>query len=94
MGCNMNLSTVFLILIYVFNIASVFTLIFVKRSDTRVVFAWLLVFFFLPYVGFILYFLIGSKYKMRVMSKKYGMNQIEERHSKALDKQLHDISAD
>ena len=90
----MNLSTIFLILIYAFNIISVITLIFVKRSDTRVIFAWLLLFYFLPYVGFILYFLIGSKYRMRVMSKKYGMNQIEEKHNKALDKQIHDIAAD
>ena len=89
----MDLSTIFLILMYVFNIASVLTLIFVKRSDTRVIFAWLLVFFFLPYVGFILYFLIGSKYKMRVMSKKYGMSEIEEKHNKALDKQIHDIAS-
>jgi len=90
----MNLSTIFLILMYVFNIASVLTLIFVKRSDTRVIFAWLLVFFYLPYIGFILYFLIGSKYKMRVMSKRYGMSEIEEKHNKALDKQIHDITAD
>ncbi len=90
----MNLSNVFLILMYVINIASVLTLIFVKRSDTRVIFAWLLVFYFLPYVGFILYFFIGSKYRMRVMSKKYGMSEIEEKYNKVLDKQIHDIAAD
>lgn len=90
----MDLSTIFLTLMYAFNIISVLTLIFVKRSDTRVVFAWLLVFFFLPYVGFILYFLFGSKYKMRVMSKKYGMSEIEEKHNKALDKQIRDIARD
>ena len=79
---------------YIFNTAAVFMLIFVKRSDTRAIFAWLLLFYFLPYVGFILYFFIGSKYKMRVMSKKFGMSEIEERHSKALNKQIHDIVAD
>ena len=90
----MNLSTIFLILMYVFNIASVITLIFIKRSDTRVIFAWLLVFYFLPYIGFILYFFVGSKYKMRLMSKKYGMSEIEEKNNKALNKQIHDIEAD
>ena len=64
----MNLSTVFLILMCIFNTEAVITLIFVKRSDTRAIFAWLL-FYFLPYVGFVLYFFIGSKYRMRVMSK-------------------------
>lgn len=90
----MNLSTVFLILMYVFNVASIITLIFIKRSDTRVIFAWLLVFFYLPYIGFILYFFFGNKYRMRVMSKKYGMSEIEERYNKVLDKQIQDIVAD
>ena len=90
----MNLLNIFLFIMYLFNIASVVTLIFVKRSDTRVIFAWLLVFYFLPYVGFILYFFIGSKYRMRIMSKKYGMSEIEEKNNKALNKQIHDISAD
>ena len=90
----MDLSTIFLILMYVMNILSVLSLIFVKRSDTRVIFAWLLVFFFLPYIGFILYFLIGSKYEMRFLSKKFGMSEIEERHNKFLDKQINDITRD
>jgi len=79
---------------YIFNTAAVLTLIFVKRSDTKAIFAWLLVFYFLPYVGFILYFFIGSKYKMRVMSKKYGMSEIEEKYSRNINKQIHDIAAD
>ena len=66
----MDLSIIFLILIYLFNILSVLSLIFVKRSDTRVIFAWILVFIFLPYIGFILYFLIGSKYRHALHVKK------------------------
>ena len=90
----MDFSNIFLIFIYVINILSVLSLIFVKRSDTRVIFAWLLVFLFLPYMGFILYFFIGSKYKMRFMSKEFGMSDIEEMHSKSIDKQIHDIAAE
>ncbi|MGH4051597.1 MAG: cardiolipin synthase [Clostridium sp.] len=90
----MNLSTIFLILMYIINTIYVLSLIFVKRSDTRVIFAWLLVFYFLPYVGFILYFFIGSNYRMRVMSKKYGMSEIEEKYSKVLEKQIDDIDVD
>lgn len=94
MGDNMDLSTIFLIFIYVFNIMSVLKLIFIKQSDTRVIFAWLLVFFFLPYVGFIFYFLVGSKYKMRIMSKKYGMGEIEEKYNKVLEQHIHNIDTD
>ena len=89
----MDLSTIFLILMYVINILSILSLIFVKRSDTRVIFAWFLVFLFMPYFGFILYFIIGSKYNMRFMSKKFGMSDIEERHSKSLDNKIHYIVA-
>ncbi|MCB2295940.1 PLDc N-terminal domain-containing protein, partial [Clostridium algoriphilum] len=89
----MELSTIFLIFVYAFNIISVLRLIFIKRSDTRVIFAWLIVFFFLPYVGFIFYFLIGSKYKMRILSKKYGMGEIEEKYNKVLKQHIHDIAA-
>ena len=88
----MDLSSIFLIFIYVFNIISVLKLIFIKRSDTRVILAWLLVFFFLPYVGFIFYFLIGSKYKMRIMSNKYGMGEIEKKYNKVLKKHINDVS--
>ncbi|WP_298845388.1 phospholipase D-like domain-containing protein, partial [uncultured Clostridium sp.] len=90
----MNLSTIFLMFIYLFNIICVLRLIFIKRSDTRVVFAWLLVFFFLPYVGFVSYFLVGSKYKMRIMSKKYGMGEIEEKYNNVLEKHIHNIDTD
>lgn len=90
----MDLSTVSLILIYVINIVSVLSLIFIKRSDTRVIFAWIIVFLLIPYFGFFLYFLIGSKYKMRFMSKKFGMSDIEERHSISLHKQINAIAAE
>ncbi|HEY5563715.1 MAG TPA: cardiolipin synthase [Clostridiaceae bacterium] len=90
----MNISTSFLILMYFSNIISILAIIFIKRHDTRVPFAWLLVFFLLPYFGLILYFFIGSTYRIRVMSRKYGMSEIEEKHNKALYKQIHDIVAD
>ncbi|MCB2296126.1 cardiolipin synthase, partial [Clostridium algoriphilum] len=38
--------------------------------------------------------LIGSKYKMRILSKKYGMGEIEEKYNKVLKQHIHDIAAD
>ncbi|MGH4117441.1 cardiolipin synthase [Clostridium sp.] len=90
----MDLSTIFLIFIYLFNMICVLRLIFIKRSDTRVIFAWLLVFIFLPYIGFVFYFLVGSKYKIRIMSKKYGMGEIEEKYNKVLEKHIHSIDTE
>lgn len=88
---SVNISIIFLILIYVFNIISTISIIFIKRDDTRSTFAWLLVFLFLPYIGFAFYFFFGSAYRMRIMSKKYGVSAIEESYSKNIDSHIDDI---
>ncbi|MDP4177852.1 MAG: cardiolipin synthase [Bacillota bacterium] len=90
----MTISTIFLILMYIFNITSVISIVFIRRDDTGVTLAWLLVFIFLPYIGLVLYFFFGSTYKMRRMSKKFGMTEIEELYSKNLDDQLEKILSD
>lgn len=86
-----NISIVFLILIYIFNIISTMSLIFIKRDDTRSTFAWLLVFLFVPYLGFVLYFFFGSAYRMRIMSRKYGVSAIEESYSKDIEEHINNI---
>ena len=87
----MKLPIFFLFLMYLFNIISVISIIFIKRDNTGVKFAWLLVFLFLPYIGFIFYFFCGSTYRMRVMSLKYGMSDIEERYTKDIDEHIKQI---
>lgn len=87
----MNISIVFLILIYIFNVISTISIIFIKRDDTRSTFAWLLVFLFLPYVGFIFYFFFGSAYRMRIMARRYGVSAIEENYSSNINKHIIDI---
>lgn len=90
----MRLSTFFLVLMYTLNIASVISIVFIRRYDTGVTFAWLLVFLFLPYIGLVLYFFFGSTYRMRVMSRRYGMNEIEERYSRDLHSHIQDMGGD
>lgn len=87
----MKLWTFLLILMYILNLSSVISIIFIRRDDTGVSFAWLLIFFFVPYLGFILYFFFGSTYKIRRMSKKYGMFEIEELYSRNLDEHVEEI---
>lgn len=85
----MSISIISLIIIYLLNIVSTISIIFIRRNDTTgATFAWLLVFLFLPYVGFILYFFFGSTFLMRSMSRKYGMSEIEELYSKNIDKHI------
>lgn len=82
------------LLLYGINLISIITLIFVRRKDMSVTFAWLLVLIFLPLLGFILYFFFGSTYKLRLMSKKFRMEGIEEKYGDALKKATEAISAE
>ncbi len=90
----MDMPIAVIVLMYIFNITAVISIIFVRRDDTGVTFAWLFVFLFLPYVGFILYFFIGSSFRLRVMSRRYGLSQIEEKYSENLDKYIEKIEDD
>lgn len=71
-------------IIYLINIISIISMIFFRKKDMSVTFAWLLVLIFLPAIGFLLYFFFGSTYKLEMMSKRYRMTEIEEFYSAKL----------
>ncbi|MBD2846938.1 cardiolipin synthase [Paenibacillus sp. IB182496] len=57
------------ILLYVLNIFLAATVIFLERRNVAATWAWLLVLFFLPSVGFILYLIIGQNLSRRKIYK-------------------------
>lgn len=59
----MNLLPALLILLIVLNITFGFALIFLERKDPSATWAWLMVLTLLPFVGFILYLLLGQNMK-------------------------------
>ena len=61
--------------LYLSNIVAALSLLFVRKGDTSKTLAWLLVFVFLPYIGFILYFFFGSRAKYKIMSRRYGISR-------------------
>ena len=69
----MQFGTVMLLLLILFNLFAALTLLFFRKSDTSTTLAWLLVFAFLPYVGFIFYFFFGSRAKYRLLTRKYAL---------------------
>lgn len=77
--------------IYFMNAISIFSLIFFRKKDMSVTFAWLLILIFIPGLGFVLYFFFGSTYKLEVMSRAYRMKDIEEHYDKMLDFELRAI---
>ncbi|HLR14988.1 MAG TPA: PLDc N-terminal domain-containing protein, partial [Bacillota bacterium] len=47
--------------VYIFNFVLAFTVIFLERRNASSTWAWLMVLFFIPIVGFILYLIFGRK---------------------------------
>jgi cardiolipin synthase A/B len=84
----MKLSTFFLIVMYALNFASIISIVFIRHNDTGVTLAWLLIFLFVPYIGFILYFFFGSTFRIRYMTNKYGMNDIEDKYNENFQSHL------
>lgn len=75
-------------LIIIINLMILVSVVFFERKNTNVVLAWVMVFLFLPYVGFVLYFFFGSTTKMKVLSRKYKLNIIEEEYQREVIKAL------
>lgn len=80
--------------IYGLNAISIFSLIFFRKKDMSVTFAWLLVMIFLPLAGFVLYFFFGSTRKLELMSKKYYMKDIERDYDQILKADIDAIRGD
>lgn len=91
---NIDYSQVFSILFFVafvFNIFLAFVIIFLERRQAGSTWAWLLVLFFLPIIGFILYLLFGRQIKHSSIFKldeedKLGLQQIVHEQRHAIDK--------
>ncbi|TDM10496.1 cardiolipin synthase [Macrococcus lamae] len=88
------LSTLFFIA-FIFNIFLAFILIFLERRAASSTWAWLLVLFFLPILGFILYLLFGRQIQRQTLFKldeedKVGLETIINEQLNALDKNLLD----
>lgn len=71
----MSLPSALVTFFYVSNLLAGLSLLFVRKSDTSTTLAWLLVFVFLPYVGFILYFFFGSRAKYRILTRRYALSR-------------------
>lgn len=60
-GDQINLFNIIVILLIFFNIIFGISMIFIERRSAQSVWAWLLVLFFLPGLGFILYLVLGRR---------------------------------
>jgi cardiolipin synthase len=80
-----NLLQNFSFVIILLNIFLAITVIFLERRNASSTWAWLMVLFFIPVLGFVMYLILGQKVRKRQLTKLLGENRriIEE----ALEKQ-------
>ena len=85
-GINMNnVYTIIIIVAYLTNLISVLSLLFFDKRNVASTLNWLMVFIFLPLVGFLLYFFLGSTVKFRLFSKKTDIEPLKKFSNYMLD---------
>ncbi len=62
---------VLLFCLYLVNLATAISILFVRKKQVGSTLAWLLIFAFAPFLGFILYFFFGSTMKFKILSHRW-----------------------
>lgn len=70
----MSFSEISYFSVIILNIFLAITIIFLERRNISSTWAWIMVLFFIPVFGFILYLILGQKFKKRKLSKLIGVN--------------------
>lgn len=80
------------LLIMLLNIFLAVTVIFLERRNASTTWAWLMVLFFIPVIGFILYLILGQKVRRRKLYKLLGDSQRIIEHT--IERQLRQLRDD
>ncbi|MFD2117518.1 cardiolipin synthase [Paenibacillus yanchengensis] len=72
MGLMQNIT----IIVFLLNIFLAITIIFLERRNVTATWSWVLILFFIPVLGFILYLVLGQKLKKRKLTKLLGDHRI------------------
>lgn len=64
------------LIIMLLNIFLAITVIFLERRNATSTWAWLMILFFIPVLGFILYLVLGQRVRRRQLNKLLGDNQL------------------
>lgn len=84
-----DIMNIVILSLFIINFIAVVLLLFFEHKNPTVTLAWLLVLTFMPVIGLILYFMLGSRYKIKLMTRKYSLKKVEEEHQKMYEKLQH-----
>ncbi len=89
---TMHITSILLAIILIVNMLLAIIVIFIERREPSTTWAWLLVLFFFPVVGFILYFFLGRNLRSKHLFQWEDKNKIG--IEEILNKQLTELSSD
>ena len=87
----MNIYALIVTTVYLINIVVVAGMVFFKEKDVKSTMGWIFIFMLLPFVGYIVYFLIGSTTKFKILSRKYSLKKLEEGYNQVLLQNIENI---
>ena len=74
--------------IFIWNFLFATAIIFFQRRDPKSVWAWLLLLYFIPILGFVFYLLLGQDFRKR---KMFRIKELEDELNKAIRQQEHQL---
>lgn len=72
----MDISTIFALLLFVVNMILAIIIIFIERKDASATWAWILILFFIPFLGFIIYLFLGQNLTRERLFRWEGIRKI------------------
>lgn len=75
-GMTLTIISILTTLIFILNIFLAAALVFLERRDASSTWAWLLVLFFIPILGFFIYLLLGRQLRKKTLFKWEGQTKI------------------
>ncbi|WP_064091652.1 cardiolipin synthase [Rossellomorea aquimaris] len=95
----MDILSILLGVLFVLNLASAAVVIFLERKDAGATWAWLMVLFFIPLLGFILYLIFGQNLSRKRLfdweeMKRIGIEDLIQRQITALKEHRFSFSSD
>lgn len=84
----MDIHFMFPIGLYLLNLISIIVIVFIRRKKVETSYAWIMLLVFLPVVGYILYFFLGSTKKLEMVNRRSDITEEEQKYIENLQMEI------
>jgi cardiolipin synthase A/B len=82
----MFISLNLILTVYVVNLIIIFAIMTFEEKNLNSSLIWLFITLFLPFVGFLIYYIFGNTSKLKMLSKKYSLKYMEKKYTDMINK--------